>query len=142
MNSIIIIGIFILLVDIIWAVYSQLIKKWSWKKMIIFLLIAFMGVGIAEYGDNIRKMSFTKENLAFIQENKNFSSFTDKDVELYYKSLITFRRTKPEIYEKYYNQFLEWGIDKYLDDNKERKLSREEVKIIIEKKMKNQRKSK
>ena len=115
MNFIMITGIIIIAAAIIWGIYSLLIKKWTWKKRIIFLLIAFTGAGIVQYGDNVRKSTFTKEELAFIQENKKFSSFTEKDVNLYYRSLMTFENSKPETYEKYYNQFLEWNIDNYMD---------------------------
>ena len=109
---------------------------------IIFLLIAFIGAGIVQYGDNVRKSTFTKEELAFIQENKKFSSFTEKDVELYYRSLMTFQNSKPETYEKYYNQFLEWKTDQFMEMNKHRELSREEAKGFVEKDMKSRRKSK
>ena len=90
----------------------------------------------------MRKMTFTKEELTFMQENKNFSSFTDEDVELYYRYLMTFERSKPEIYEKYYNQFLEWKTDQYMDMNKHRKISREEAEVFVEKDMKSRRSSK
>lgn len=63
---------------------------------------------MVQYGDNMRKSTFTKEKLVFMQENKKSSSFTDKDIVLYYKSLMTFENSKPETCEKYYNQFLEW----------------------------------
>ena len=69
MNFIMVIGIIIMAAAIIWGIYSLIIKKWSWKKRIIFLLIAFKGAGIVQYGDNVRKMTFTKEELAFMQEN-------------------------------------------------------------------------
>ena len=108
----------------------------------IFLLIAFIGGGIVQYGDNVRKMTFTKEELAFMQENKKFSSFTDGDIELYYRSLMTFQNSKPETYEKYYNQFLEWKTDQFMEMNKHRELSREEAKGFVEKDMKSRRKSK
>ena len=95
-----------------------------------------------QYGDNVRKMTFTKEELAFMQENKKFSSFTDGDIELYYRSLMTFQNSKPETYEKYYNQFLEWKTDQFMEMNKHRELSREEAKGFVEKDMKSRRKSK
>ena len=137
MNFIMITGMIVIAAAIIWGIYSLLIKKWTWKKRIIFLLIAFTGAGIVQYGDNVRKSTFTKEELAFIQENKKFSSFTEKDVDLYYRSLMTFENSKPETYEKYYNQFLEWNIDNYMDMNKHRDdLTREDVKEIVEKNMK------
>ena len=139
MNFIMIIGIIIMGLDIIWGIYSLLTKRWPWKKRVVFLLIAFMGAGIVQYGDNLRKMTFTKEELVFIQENKNFSSFTDEDVKLYYRSLMTFNASKPEIYDKYYSQFLEWNIDKYMDMNKHRELSREEVEVYVKKDMENKR---
>ena len=142
MNFIMIIGMIIIAAAIIWGIYSLLIKKWSWKKRIIFLLIAFIGAGIVQYGDNVRKMTFTKEELAFMQENKKFSSFTDGDIELYYRSLMTFQNSKPETYEKYYNQFLEWKTDQFMEMNKHRELSREEAKGFVEKDMKSRRKSK
>ncbi len=142
MNFIMVIGIIIMAAAIIWGIYSLIIKKWSWKKRIIFLLIAFIGGGIVQYGDNVRKMTFTKEELAFMQENKKFSSFTDEDIELYYRSLMTFQNSKPETYEKYYNQFLEWKTDQFMEMNKHRELSREEAKGFVEKDMKSRRKSK
>ena len=50
---------------------------------------------------------------------------------------MTFENSKPETYEKYYNQFLEWNIDNYMDMNKHRDdLTREDVKEIVEKNMK------
>ncbi|MCP1224261.1 hypothetical protein [Sebaldella sp. S0638] len=143
MNFIMIIGIIIIAAIIIWGIYSQVIlKSWTWKKRIILLAVAFIGMGIVQYGDNIRKSTFNKEQLAFMQENKKFSSFTDEDRNLYYRSLMTFEKSKPEIYEKYYNQFLEWGMDNYADMNKHRDLSREEIKGYVEKDMASRRKSK
>ena len=82
MNFIMIIGIVIIAAAIIWGIYSQaILRKWTWKKRIVFLLIAFIGMGIIQYGDNVRKAAFTKEELTFMQENKDFSSFTEKDNE-------------------------------------------------------------
>lgn len=117
-------------------------KKMVMEKKNNFFIIAFIGAGIVQYGDNVRKMTFTKEELAFMQENKKFSSFTDGDIELYYRSLMTFQNSKPETYEKYYNQFLEWKTDQFMEMNKHRELSREEAKGFVEKDMKSRRKSK
>lgn len=55
---------------------------------------------------------------------------------------MTFQNSKPETYEKYYNQFLEWKTDQFMEMNKHRELSREEAKGFVEKDMKSRRKSK
>lgn len=152
MNFIMIIGISIIFGAIIWAVYIQLkdyfdnrgtkkesagIKKsWTWKKRVIFLLIALSGGIVVQYGDNIRKMTFTKEELIFLQENKSFSSFNESDLSTYIRAEMTFSHSKPEIFEKYYNQFLEWKTDRYIDSNKRRDITREQAKKFVDKNMK------
>ena len=55
---------------------------------------------------------------------------------------MTFQNSKPETYEKYYNQFLEWKTDQFMEMNKHRELSREEAKGFVEKDMKSRRSSK
>ncbi len=41
MNFIMIIGMIIMAAAIIWGIYSQLIKKWSWKKKNNFFINSF-----------------------------------------------------------------------------------------------------
>ena len=81
------------------------------------------------------EMTFNEQEIKFIEENKKFSSFNEDDLILYYKTSFTYSKSKTKTYEKYYNQFLEWGVDKYLVGNEHRTITREEAKTFVEEKM-------
>lgn len=143
LNIIMIVGIIIIISGIIYGIITsyklskkndkKLIERVKWR--VIMLIIVFIGIGIVQYGDDVRKITLNKQEMEFIKENKKFSSFTEEEFEMYHKTRFTYEKSKPETYEKYYTQFVEWGIDNYLEENKHRAITREEAKIFVEKNM-------
>ena len=143
LNIIMILGIIIIILGIIYGLISgyklkkignaKLSSHVKWR--VVMLSIALFGAGIVQYGDNVRKMTFNEQEIKFIEENKKFSSFNEDDLILYYKTSFTYSKSKTKTYEKYYNQFLEWGVDKYLVGNEHRTITREEAKTFVEEKM-------
>ena len=91
-NVIMIVGFMIIIAGIIYGLISNhKLRKSGEKrlsvhiksKVIMLFITLFLGGGIVQYGDYVRKKTFTKQEINFINENKKFSSFSEEDLSIY-----------------------------------------------------------
>lgn len=145
MNNLMLLGFIIvslgIIVTVVW--YFILYKKHSslnlkTRLLLFSVLIIFtiIGLVIVQKGASNDILEFKENELKLLNSGKSFSEFTEKDKELYaFIDLRCMQRDDEEAH-KYEAVLLNWKIDDYLEDNKDRNFTREEAKYYVLKRWK------
>lgn len=130
---------------IYWLTYSTLDswKRWKtktpfsfkriWKRWLLCIIIALLGMIILQIGDNQRKREFTSEEIQFLEVGKPYNQFTPEDKTI--ASKITHKCIyQPNAeFEECLQKVIKWEAKEYQVDNSHRQISDNDAMKFTEK---------